>query len=116
MIEYKTTYETVADDGTLTISGRVGRTVQVTHMLINGVGTETIDAAIVYNTILGAAIVCAPLTQVTAASGVPSLRKFNDPATQTFPIVINEGESLVLTCDSSAAGDMTFAVTTRIES
>ena len=115
MIQYRTQNETVASAGTITINGRPNRTVQVTHMLINGVGVETINATIVYNTAAGDAIVCKPLTQVTAAANTPTQLDFNDQDDETFPIVINEDESLVLTCTSSAAGAMTFAITLRVD-
>lgn len=116
MKEYKTVYHTVADDGTFTVSGRVGRTITLVHLLINGTGVETVDASLVYNTKVGDAIVAKPLAQVTSAAGAPTLIKYNDPLTTTFPITIGEDETLVFTCVSSAAGAMYFAVTTLIES
>lgn len=115
MASYETLYETVADAGTFTISGRSGRKISLVHTLINGTGVETIDATIVYNTEAGDAITCKPLTQVTSAAGVPTQQDFNDQDTETFPVVINENESLVFTLDSSASGDNTVAATLRIE-
>lgn len=118
MKEYQTVHETVADDGTFVITGRVGRTITLVLMIVNGTGTETVDATLAYVTAQGDSIVCAALTQVTAAAGAPTQLLFNEPETPTitFPIVINAGETLTFTCDSSAAGAMYFDYTILIES
>ena len=115
MIEYQTQYHTPSDTDTITITGRASRNITVVNMLVNGTGVETVDATIVYNTEAGAAIVCKALTQVTSASGAPTQLAFNSGTTVTFPIVIKENESLVLTTSSSAAGDMTFGITLKVE-
>lgn len=117
VIEYVTSYYTVADEGTLTITGRGGRATSIVSMLVNGTGVETVDATMVFNNANGDAIVAPALTQVTSAAGAPTLLTFNnvEGTAAKFPYFINENESLVLTCDSSAGGAMYFAVTLRIE-
>lgn len=117
--EYKVEYFTPDDTDTITITGRAGRIITVVNMLVNGTGTETVDATIVYNTDQGDAITCKALAQVTSAAGAPTLVLFNEDATPTItvPIVIKEDETLVLTCssDGGGGGAMSFAVTELIQ-
>jgi len=115
MASYEHLYETVPDEGTFTISGRAGRKISLVHTLINGVNTKTIDATITFNTASGDAVVCKPLTQVTAATGVPTQQDFNDQDTETFPMSIGENESLVLTFTNEDDEACTVAATISIE-